>query len=69
LDFEEKLQKHVSTGDFGKMDELIQLYTFSTRSESMLADMPELKAENVPGSISGMSGFLFNSKDVNSFVK
>jgi hypothetical protein len=47
LDFEANLQKYVANSDFGKIDTLIKLHTFSTRSESMLADLPELKAENV----------------------
>jgi hypothetical protein len=47
LDFEKNLQTHVSAKDFVKIDELITLHTFSTRSENMLAEKPELKAENV----------------------
>lgn len=47
LDFEKNLQNHVSTKDFEKIDELITLHTFSTRSGNMLAEKPELKAENV----------------------
>jgi len=47
LDFEANLQMYVAEKDFGKTDELITLHTFSTRSESMLTELPELKAENV----------------------
>jgi hypothetical protein len=47
LDFEANLQMNVAKKDFGKIDELVTLHTFSTRSERMLDDLPELKAENV----------------------
>jgi hypothetical protein len=47
LDFEAKLQVHVASKDFAKINELTQFHTFATRSEKMLTEMPDLKAKNV----------------------
>jgi hypothetical protein len=47
LGFEANLHKRIAERDFGKIDELVTQHTFSTRSKSMLADLPELEAKNV----------------------
>jgi hypothetical protein len=47
LDFEERLQKHCNEKDLSKIDELINLHTFATKSKSLIAKAPELEAKNV----------------------